>query len=454
MKALALAWALAAPLALPGAAAYGPPLTLDQAIDLAVRRSKGAQLAELKVEEADSGADAARRLRYPQVSALGVGAYLADPLEAKIDEGSLTGALDQVGVQLGMSGLTSALGPFPASDLTLARGNHTPAVGGLTLLQPLSQLWRIESGVRAANAGQSEARREADRTTSELRYSVEELFAGGLLENERIAEKEAMLAYQEHRLRDAENARKVGELLDESVLGLRAAAVEAKADLARNRQQAERLSLELADLIGRPGDDHLNLTGDLPKREEYPLDYWTAQAANNPDSRIAAATVDKASAAVRASRQSRIPDVSLFAGGYAQEGIPLASNYSGVVGLTLNWDAFDFGRRDADITRALVRHRAAQVNRDRVEEDAARQIRLAYQDFVYAGELTDLAEQALAYRRRAAELSHQSASNGLALETAAADADAQFRKAEVDLVSAQLQRHLALLRLYFLSGKL
>ena len=125
-----------------------------------------------------------------------------------------------------------------------------------------------------------------------------------------------------------------------------------------------------------------------------------------------------------------------------------------MAGLTLNWDIFDFGRRNADISRALAQRRSAEVNRDRLEEVAARQIRLAHQDLVYADEQIALARQAAAYRQRAAELAHQSAANGLALETAALEADAQLRKAESDLTGALCQRHVALLHLHFLAGKL
>lgn len=430
------------------------PITLDDAVALAVKNSKVAQLAHLKVEEASSGTDAARRLRYPQVSANGVGVYLQHPTDIKISQGSMTPALNELGAQLGMSQAAAALGQFPATDLTIAKGSYTPVLGTLTIAQPLSQLWRINSGVRAAKAGLTESQREATRILSELRFSVEALFVGILLENKRVVENEARLATQERKLRDAENAQKVGELLDESVLGMRAATLQAKTELTRSRQQREKLSLQLADLIGRPGESQFALASELPRREEQPLNRWLAEAKNNPDRQIAAATVEKASAAVRAARQAHIPELSFVASGYAQDGIPLISHRSASVGLSLSWDVFDFGRKDAEIARSVAQRRSAEVNRDRIEEDATRQIRLAYQDLTYAKEVIDLAQQAFAYRQRAAQLSRQSTANGLALETAALETEAELRKADADLAGARYQQHLALLRLHFLAGKL
>jgi len=426
------------------------PLTLDEAVALAVKHSKGAQLSQLKIQEASAGTDAARRLRYPQIHGSALAAYLFHPLELKISQGSLSPVLDQAGY----GSLLSAIGPFPAGDITLVQGSRTPIAGSLTVTQPLTQLWRIDSGVRAAKAGQEEAQREAARTTAQIRFSVEELFIGSLLEELRHAECVARLTYQERQLHDAENAHQVGELLDESVLGLRAAVIQARSDVLHSDQQRARLSLQLADLIGCPGTDHFLLAKALPDRVQHPLDYWVSRAAHNPDRQIASSTVEKATAGVRAARQAHIPDLSLFATGYAQDGIPLVPNNSGAVGLSLSWDIFDFGRRDAEIARAVARKRSAEVNRDRIEEDSTRQLRLVYQDYTYAGELTSLAQQAVEYRRRAAELAHQSTANGLALESKALNAEAELRKAEADLAATRYQQHLALLRLHFLAGEL
>jgi len=274
------------------------------------------------------------------------------------------------------------------------------------------------------------------------------------VESRRTAEKQATIAWQERRLHDVEIAQQSGEVLDESVLGLKAAVIQARSELTRSEQDYARLSLQLADLIGRSGTDNLIVAENLPVRDEHPITYWTSQAFNNPERLIAAATFEKATAGVRAARQAYIPEVSLVGGAYAQDGIPLVSRNNAVAGLTLSWDVFDFGRRHADISRAVSQRRAAEVNRDRIEEDAVRQIRLAHQDLVFGDQQIALAQQAVAFRRRAAELAHQSTGNGLALESAALEADALLRKSEADLTGATCQRHVALLHLYFLAGKL
>jgi outer membrane protein TolC len=427
------------------------PLTLDEALSLATNKSKVAQLGRIKVDTATAELQGAQRLRYPQVRAFGAATYLNDPLEVKIGQGSMTSLVNETSSSLGL-GLT--VPQFPTQDLTLARGSHTPSVGSLIVAQPITQLWQIDSGVRAAKAGVVEAQRESAHIDAKVRLGVEELFAGLQVESRRTAEKQSALAWQERRLHDAETAQQSGELLDDTVLGLRAAVIQARSELTRSQQDYARLSLQLADLIGLAGNDHLVVAEQLPTREDHPIAYWTAQASNNPERLIAAATVEKATAGVRAARQAYIPEVSIVAGGYAENGTPLVARHNAIAGVTLNWDVFDFGRRRANVARAVLHRRAAEVNRDRLEEDAARQIRLAHQDLVYADEQIGLARQAVTFRRRASELAHQSAANGVALETVALEADAQLRKSEADLTGAIAQRHVALLHLYFLSGKL
>ena len=428
------------------------PLTLDEALALAANKSKAAQLGRLKVDTADAELKGAERLRYPRLNAYGAAFHLKDPLEVKVTQGSLTSVVNQTGSAMGLSPFTFA--QFPTEDHSIVRGSDTPRFGSLILAQPLTQLWRINSGVRAAKAGVAEAQRESAHIDAKLRLAVEELFGGLLVESRRAAEKQATLAWQERRLRDAENAQQNGELLDDTVLALKAAVIQARSELTRSKQDYARLSLQLADLIGRSGADSLVVAENLPPREEHALSYWISKAANNPERMIAAATVEKATAGVRAARQAYIPEVSLVGGGYTQEGIPLATKRTAMVGIALSWDIFDFGRRRADISRATSQRRAAEVNRDRLEEDAARQIRLTHQDLVYAREQIALTRQAVAFRQRAAQLAHQSAKNGLALETVALEADAQLRKSEADLTGAIHQRHVALLHLNFLVGTL
>lgn len=443
-------------LALAVASAVGAaeaPLTLDEAVAQALQQSKGAQLATLKITAAEASARTAKQQRYPRVEAYGLSGYYFQPIEVTLKRGSLTPMLDSAGQAMGIGSLSSTLGAFPSSDLTLLRGGRTESIGGITVVQPITQLWRVDSGVRAAKAEATAAQRQGELTRLQIRVAVEQLFAGLLLEEARRVQYAARVTHAERQLRDAENAASVNEVLEDVVLGARATLVSAQTDLTRSAQQKARLTLQLADLIGRPGVDQLDLAPTLPNRPTHPLEYWLGKAAHNPSRQIADAVADKARAGTRAARQNYIPEVSAFATGYLQEGIVLLPDRGSVVGVTLHWDIFDFGRRGSEIAHSRALQRAAEVDRDRLEEDATREIRTTYQDYLHAGELIGLAERAVDYRRSAAALARRNTERGVALATKALAAEADLRQAEAELTGARLQQHLALLRLYTLVGE-
>jgi outer membrane protein TolC len=429
-------------------------LTLDDAVAQALSNSKAGQLAHLKEMEAAAGLDRAQRERFPTVTAFGTVAYVPNPYQVKLGANSLTSLLDSTANKVGLGYFNDIIGPFPPSDLTLMSGSRDVTIGGILLLQPLTQQWRIGSGITAARADQEASLREEFKANAQIRFSVEEIFTGLLVEGSRHAALEAKLAFKEAQLSDALHSKSVGELLDDSVLGLQAERTQCVAALTRNDQLCRRMGLQLGDLIGRPGAAVTDLDGALPERATRTLDQWLADVAKNPDRQIAMALIDKASAGLRASRQAEIPDLALFATGYSQDGIGLLPTNSAIVGVVLKWDLLDFGRRRADIQRSLIQRREAEVSRDRTEEQAALQVRLAYQDLTYAGDLMKLGEQARTYRLRSAQLASQNVENGLALNSHFLAAQADLREAEADLLDARMRRHLALLQLYLLTGEL
>jgi outer membrane protein TolC len=432
----------------------GEPLGLSQAQQLAAEHSRAAQLARLKVEEAGAGLDNARSQRYPLVTVFGTAAYMPDPFDVTLKQGSLTGPFQSLATQLGFGSVAQQVGAFPSQDLMIAKGRKDIYIGGVSLLQPLSQQWRIGSGVAAARSERETRKQEEHQVSSQLRYGVEELFVGILVEHQHMQALEALVTGQRAKLLDAEHAASVGELLDDAVLGLRAELTQAETSLLRSRQQLTKLGLQLADLIGRPGEPVTDVEAVLPVRQVRPLGEWLAAAERNPERLAAAAVVAKAVAGERASRQANIPDLGFFATGLAQDGIAYLPARTGFVGLVLKWDIFDAGRTSSEVRRSSVQRRMAEVNRDRVGEEIMRQVRAVYLDLEHADEILVLAGRAADYRRRAAQLARQSAGNGLALRSRELLAEADQAEAESDLYAAGMQRHLALLRLNLLTGGL
>ncbi|WP_221031584.1 TolC family protein [Actomonas aquatica] len=432
-------------------------LTLDVAVDRALERSKGSQIMTAKTREAEAERRLAEKKRLPEVRVFGLATYDLEQTNLSVDRGDLNTLLDSAAVAAGLDPLTPILGPFPADELVLARGERVRSVVGLTVMQPLTQQWRIGSGITAAEAAAELAAVELENTRTQLREAVEKLWIGLRLESARHEAALARVQAREAQLVDARNAQAAGEVLDAAVLGAQAQLTEARTAELQSRQRREALVWHLADLIDWDRDslgDAMITDSPLPERESRSLAAWLDAVEEHPEFRAAQATERRAEAGEAATRQERIPDVTAFATVSHQEGLPLLPNDVGTVGLALTWDPFDFGRRRAEAERSAAQSQQAALNRERVQEELSRSVQVAYQSWEHAQESVVLAREAESYRERLYSLEQDAVSAGEALPTAALTAKADWLEARTDRLGAELQAHLALLRLHALAGAL
>ncbi len=431
-------------------------LTLDEAVARALTESKGGRIMAAKTRAAQASQSLAEKQRLPNVKLFGLANYDVEQTEVTISEGSLSTVLDYTAVSLGMDPLTPVIGPFPSSDLTVAEGDRLRSVVGLSVQQPLTQQWRIGSGIAVAQAEAELAEIEYLGTQLQLREAVEKCFAGVRLEEARLRAAQVRVAALEAQLQDARNAQAAGEALDARVLGAQAQLTEARTLELQSRQRREALLWQLADLIGWEGDvEGMELaTEALPVRAARPLADWLARVERNPDFRASDATERKAAAGVSAAKQEAIPDLVAYATVSHQEGLPLLPNDYASVGVALSWDVFDFGRRSARRQRSEAQQEQAALDRDRTRQTLTRAVRTAYQAWEHANESLTLAREAETFRARQHDLETQAVAAGEALPTAARLAEAEWRQAQANRLGAELQAYLALLRLHVLSGDL
>ena len=111
-------------------------LTLDQAIDLALKQNHSVRLRSLSVEQMQSKKDEARSNYLPQIKASGSVLHITE--------------LEGVAIPAGAFGSYSSTGPVPSKPLFIDQGSATWYTGGVGLEQPLTQLFRIHQANVAA----------------------------------------------------------------------------------------------------------------------------------------------------------------------------------------------------------------------------------------------------------------------------------------------------------------
>src|SRR5579863_4560804 len=104
-------------------------LSLEQAINLALKQNHSVVLRQLSVDQVQSKKDEARSNYKPQVKTSGSIFHVTELAGVEIPAGAL--------------GSHPSTGPIPGKPLFVGQGGLTAYAGGVGLEQPLTQLFRI-----------------------------------------------------------------------------------------------------------------------------------------------------------------------------------------------------------------------------------------------------------------------------------------------------------------------
>jgi len=165
-------------------AARGPlfaarPLTLEEAQQLAAKNNRNLQLARLKVQEAMHKRAGARADYFPR------------PRPAPRTSTSAGSWHDGDGGRT-RSGLLPP--PFPSIPVPINLVKQDLFLGGITVGQPLTQLFKIQQEVRAATSEQEIAAARSAGSEDEVRYAVEQLYYALLVSQRQRQAAESKLA--------------------------------------------------------------------------------------------------------------------------------------------------------------------------------------------------------------------------------------------------------------------
>ncbi|TNF22569.1 MAG: TolC family protein, partial [Deltaproteobacteria bacterium] len=243
------------------------PLSLSAAVDRALAHDAGIRQADLEIRAARARVDGVRGHYGPSLDVDG-------KLLLWNDESTLT-VVDPSSVDLSaipapfdaaLAGLLSSVGE-PIS----LRDQVTGEVS-VTVVQPLTDLYRVDRGVRLAEAGVGAADARAELARRDLTFAVTETYLGLVAARELTAvaaEAERVLAAH---VSDAEKLSRVGLVSDAQVLAARAELARTRSQLVKARAGAELLAARLARLVAPEGEgvpaslshDHLAPVGPPP----------------------------------------------------------------------------------------------------------------------------------------------------------------------------------------------
>lgn len=407
-------------------------LTLDQAINLALKQNRTVHLHTLSVEESQSKKDEARSDYLPQIKTSGSVLHLTE--------------LQGVEIPAGAFGSYPSTGPVPSTSLFIDQGSLTTYAGGVGIEQPLTQLFRIHQANVAAKQDLLVAETQLDQTRDDIALQVRQLYYSILINQQKLQASQDQLTAAQIKDDESRNDVARGNVLEISALQSKAAILQAQHESLTLRLQGSDLRRQLADLLGLPVNTPIDFDPgeavvglDIPSRD----DAIRIALDQNQDLRAARQALVKAQAGLAAAKDAYIPDVTALSRYSYQSGVPFLVHNFGTFGFSLTYDLFDGGRREAKVREARIQVQSAQVTVDKVQSEIVVQVQGVYDRVDELRLMVDVAGQVLKVRTEAARLADRQFDQSAVLSSVRSQSHADLASANASLLEANFGLSLA-----------
>jgi outer membrane protein TolC len=410
----------------------GEMLTLQQAIQNAQANNRAIRVAELERSKAKDEVNVARSYRLPVFSLSALGSQSLAHLGLTFPQGSL--------------GLYPNIGPVPGKTTTLASALQPAGIFYASVAQPLAQQHKIGLGIQLARLGVEIAdegiRSKRQSTVNEVRRLYY-----GILQSE-SAQRGLKATVEFLRQLDKDTGHNVVQrvALQVDVLDVKAQLAEAEYALLKLDDPLKTQKEQLNRLMGRSPDTPLEVDPLSATDFELPdLKQAVARAIESrPEIRLARLQAKKAEIDRKLKNAERIPDVSLTL--TTVETVNLSQvlpNRLSVVGVQVNWDVFDWGRKRKQIEEKRFAEEQASLDLTDVRDQIVIEVGHQYRKLIEALKEVEVAR---ASQSAATELLRVTRNRHLQREALLADvlkvqsnlseADHRFTQALLDLATA------------------
>ena len=400
-------------------------ITLEEAVQMALKHNHVVRIAGYKVEEKQHSKDVARSAYFPLLRNDSTVLNLTDTQFIGIPAGSL----GTVGGTL-----------IPSRSVILNQGGNTLITSGTSLTQPLTELLKIKPANDIAFAELKATRGRERQTENEVALRVHQLYYRVLIVQAHREATQARIQAADDLQKERMAQVKLGSALEEESIDSRAQTLEAKQDLLSTELQLSDLTMQLDDAIGLPLTTPLALDASVRQVGESCEREACLRVAleSHPEIAEARAEIDKASAAVTLAKRQYLPDVEAFARYSYQDNVPFLARNFGSFGLHFGYDLFDGGRRNAAIGEHKAQLAQAQENLARIQEEVELRVQTAWNKLERTRQMVKVSEELLALRTESRRVSAQQLQQGAALRSQADAAAAHELDAKTLLLQSQL----------------
>jgi outer membrane protein TolC len=405
-----------------------PPrqITLQEAVQLALKHNHDIRIAGYKVEEKEHAKQVAKSSYFPSIRNDSSFLHATDTELIEIKAGSL-----------GVAGGTQ----IPPGDAIISQGGKNFITSGTQITQPLSTLLKIRRENDLAQAELKASREKAQLTGNDVALAVHQVYYQILIAQSHRSATEARIKASEALQNERIEQVKLGSSLEEDLIESRAQQLQAKQELLTTDFQLTDLKLKLNDLIGLPLATALDLDPGVPEFQDTcpRKDCLAAAIETHPEILASRARVEEAEAAVRLAKTDLwVPDVEAFARYSYQENVPFLARNFGTFGVHFGYDLFDSGKK-----HGIQREREAQLSQAKetlakLTDEVDLSVETAYNKLEKARQMVKVSEEVLALRTESNRVRQQELLQGAALKSQADTATAQEYDAKTLLLQSQM----------------
>ena len=401
-------------------------ITLQEAVQLALKHNHDIRIAGYRVEEKEHAKQADKSRYFPSITNDSNFVHVTDTQLIELKSGSL-----------GVAGGT----PVPAADAIVNQGGKTFFTSGTQITQPLTTLLKIRRKNDLAQAELKATRDKAQLTQNNVALAVHQVYYQILIAQARRSASEARMKASEQLQNERVQQVKFGSALERELIESRAQLLQSKQEMLTTDLQLSDLKLKLNDLIGLPLSAALDLDPAVAEFQETceRKDCVAAATASHPEILAARAEVEKTEAAVRFSKTDMwVPDTDVFARYSYTDKVPFLARNFGTFGIHFSYDLFDSGRKKADLRERQAQMSQAKENLAKLTDEVELEVETAYNKLERTREMLKVSAEVLALRSESNRVLQQEVLRGAALNSQGDATSAQEYDAKALFLQSQL----------------
>jgi outer membrane protein len=429
---------LGALLVSPGRAASEPAasspdngLTLEQAVSMALQNNRQVQVAALEVRRGEHAEAEQHTGRLPSFSTSVLAGELLSPVNFRFNRGALG---------------TTGSGPVPSRDTDVrVPQKFTYSLQG-QIAQPLTQLHRINLGIRMQAAATGAAREGLRAQQQSVVAQVKQAYYSLLQTQSALAAEEEALTSDRELERVVSNDVAQQTALQSDLLQVRAQVAQQEYDMLTLRDSLATTREQLNFLLGQDVRTEFQVRpiADTLPAEQTLTGLQTLALQQRPDVRQARLKVTQATLDRRITRTQYTPDVSLALTYAKPYNVQVMPDKFLNIGFLLTWTPWDWGKRREEVAqKTQVIEEAKRVLQD-TEAQALIDVAAQFRKLREARDLLQVTEARQAAEREKSRITMNRFTQKAALlkdvlqeQATLADANHQYRQALLQAATAQ-----------------